>query len=327
MEDYRIPVTILTGFLGSGKTTLLNRFIKEYPDKKFAIIENEFGEINIDSNLVVGVEGDNIFEMSNGCICCTLNDDLYKVLDKLLNSEKPFNHLIIESTGIADPTSIIHPFIVDYEIQLQFRLDSLICLVDSEFILDIIETEQEALKQIALADVIILNKKGNVSPEFFIEVKNEVSAINCIAEIIETDFADIKGNDILNKQVLTPQNINEFFKKVFSTDSSSKPNPIHAKSMHAHSFIIKGEMDYERFSLWMDYFLTFNQNSIYRIKGIFYFADVACKMIAQSVKTSFLMMEGEAWKNDDQKESKVVFIGKYLDAEVIEENLMSFVIR
>lgn len=327
MEDYRIPVTILTGFLGAGKTTLLNKLIKEYPEKKFAIIENEFGEVNIDSDLVIGVEENNIFEMSNGCICCTLNDDLYKVLDNLLNSEKPFNHLIIESTGIADPTSIIHPFIVDYEIQLQFRLDSLICLVDSELIMDIIKDEQEALKQIALADVIILNKKGNVSAEFFAEVKNEVTSINTLAEIIETDFAEFKGNDLLNKQVLTPQNINEFFKKVFAVKPENKLSDLHSKSMHAHSFIIEGEMDYERFSLWMDYFLTFNQNSIYRIKGIFCFAEVPTKMIAQSVKTSFLMMEGEYWTNEEKRESKVVFIGKYLDAEVIEENLRSFLIK
>ena len=327
MEDYRIPVTILTGFLGAGKTTLLNRIINRYPEKKFAIIENEFGEVNIDSDLVIGVDGNNIFEMSNGCICCTLNDDLYKVLDNLLNSEKPFNHLIIESTGIADPASIIHPFIVDYEIQLQFRLDSLICLVDSEHIIETIKDEQEALKQIALADVIILNKKGTVSSDFFEEVKNEVTSINNLAEIIETDFADFADNSILNKQVLTPQNTNEFFKRVFTVNTKNKVNPLHAKSMHAHSFIISGEMDYERFSLWMDYFLTFNQNSIYRIKGIFCFADSPVKMIAQSVKTSFLLMEGDLWLKQEKKESKVVFIGKYLDSDVIEENLKSFVIR
>ena len=327
MQDHRIPVTIITGFLGAGKTTLLNKLIARYPEKKFAIIENEFGEINIDSDLVIGVDDNNIFEMSNGCICCSLNDDLYKVLDKLLNSEKPFNHLIIESTGIADPVSIIHPFIVDYEIQLQFRLDGLVCLVDVENISEVMKEEQESIKQIALADVILLNKKSAVKESYFNEVKNAVTEINAFADLIETDFADFGNYNILNINAMTPQNTSDYVSKVFTINQTLKHDKMHSQAIHAHSFSIDGEMDYERFSLWMDYFLTFNQNAVYRIKGILCFSEVPMKMIAQSVKTSFLMMEGELWNEGEPRKSEIVFIGKYLDGEVIEENLRSFVIK
>ena len=127
----KIPVGIITGFLGAGKTTLLNNLIREYPGKRFAIIENEFGEIGLDSELVLNVDNSNIFELSNGCICCSLNEDLAGLLKDLLQTGRPFDYLLIETTGIADPSSVVQPFFSDPDIRTTFTVDSVICLVDA----------------------------------------------------------------------------------------------------------------------------------------------------------------------------------------------------
>lgn len=323
LVDHRIPVTILTGYLGAGKTTLLNHLIQTHPEKKFAIIENEFGDIGIDSDLVVGLDGNNIFELSNGCICCTLNDDLYKVLNRLLNSSKPFNHLIIETTGIADPSSVIQPFLADLDIQMQFRMDGAICLVDSRLIEDILKEEQESTKQLALADLVVINKVSEITNQYRQEVTTMIEQINPHAIKLYTDFARTEYPDILNLHAFNPDRIEEESKNFIATNHTPTA---HGKAIQAHSFIIKGNMDFDKFSLFMDYFLTFNQNSIYRIKGIMSFNEVPHRMVAQSVKTMFLMSEGKPWKNYEIRESRIVFIGKYLDAEIIKENLDSMVI-
>ena len=143
-----IPVTIITGFLGSGKTTFLNHIIKENQTKKFAIIENEFGAINIDSELVIKTN-ENIFELTNGCICCTLNGDLSALLNKLVTGDYDFDHLIIETTGIADPAAVAAVFLTDYNIQTIFKLDGVICLLDTQNVLSVLGVEEEASKQIA----------------------------------------------------------------------------------------------------------------------------------------------------------------------------------
>ena len=321
--DHRIPVTILTGYLGAGKTTLLNHLIQQHPGKKFAIIENEFGDIGIDSELVVGLDGNNIFELSNGCICCTLNDDLYKVLNRLLNSSKPFNHLFIETTGIADPSSVIQPFLADLDIQMQFRMDGVICLADCRLIEDILKDEPEPTKQLALADLVVINKVSEVTEQYKQEVTGLINQINPHAIKLYTDFARTEYPEILNLNAFNPDNIEEQSKNIVAQDHTHSP---HGQAIKAHSFIIKGNLDFDKFSLFMDYFLTFNQNSIYRIKGIMSFNEVPHRMVAQSVKTMFLMTDGKPWKNYEIRESRIVFIGKYLDAEVIKENLDSMLV-
>jgi len=197
MDDNRIPVTIITGFLGAGKTTLLNNLIKKHKEKKFAIIENEFGEIGIDGGLIVGA-GENIFELANGCICCSLNDDFYKTINQLMDGQYVFNHLLIETTGIADPDTIIKAFIAVEDIQMQFVLDSVICLADAINMEDLIDEQPELRKQLALSDIVLLNKTDGIQLDYAHELTRLISEINPTAQVFPVVHANISEIDILD---------------------------------------------------------------------------------------------------------------------------------
>lgn len=148
----KIPVGIITGFLGAGKTTLLNNLIREYPGKRFAIIENEFGEIGLDSELVLNVDNSNICELANGCICCSINEDLAGLVKDLLQTGRPFDYLLIETTGIADPSSVVQPFFSDPDICTTFTMDSVICLIDAIHFMNCFKQQEEVHRQVAMAD-------------------------------------------------------------------------------------------------------------------------------------------------------------------------------
>jgi G3E family GTPase len=191
--DTRVPVTILTGFLGAGKTTLLNHLISSYPDKKIAIIENEFGEIGIDNELVIRPEN-GIFELSNGCICCTLNEELITTLENLLNSQHKFNHLLIETTGIAEPDAIAAAFLATPDIQRTFKVDAVVCIADAHHLTDILDEREEARKQLTFADFVVLNKASEVTPEYLQSVKTLLKQVNPFAAVEAADYCQIKTN-------------------------------------------------------------------------------------------------------------------------------------
>jgi len=155
----KVPVTVLTGFLGSGKTTLLNRILSENHGKRIAVIENEFGEVGVDNDLVIGVE-EEIFEMNNGCICCTVRGDLILILGNLMKRRDRFDHIMIETTGMADPGPVAQTFFMDDDIQTQLSLDGVVTLVDAGHVLLHIDDADEVKEQIAFADVILLNKNA-----------------------------------------------------------------------------------------------------------------------------------------------------------------------
>ncbi len=343
MNENKIPVTIITGFLGAGKTTLLNHINQEFSDKKFAIIENEFGEIGIDNDLVVGVE-DGIFEMSNGCICCELNDDLVEVLIKILNRKDEIDHLIIETTGMAEPDGVAAAFVTDPEVQHYFRLDGTICLADANHILDMVEERPEAKKQVTFADHIIINKQNDVDTNYIEDIKKALKKMNPLASVEAVDYSRTES-DILSLYAYDSKTIEERLAQ--ASDHLHPDHVCHAHCTHehvdhhdreqrdekghrhhhhsdvvSHSFIIDEPFDLLKFRHWMNILLMLQGARIYRVKGIIHFMYKEERMIVQSVKNMHTFQAGAPW-GTEKKQSKIVFIGLGLKREELERSLNS----
>lgn len=312
----KTPVTIITGFLGAGKTTLLNRLIADNPNTKFAIIENEFGEIPIDNELVVGA-GDGIFELTNGCICCTLNVELGKVLRHLVDKFRDFDHLIIETTGIADPAGVAAAFVSDMKVQNRFELDATLCLVDAAHLEGTLAAQDDvAAQQIAFADVLLLNKADQVSAETLTRVQQTAQSINPYAQVTSGSFSQFPDIDLLRIKAHQTATI------------ENKTHHIHAHSHHhenlvSHSFSFEQPFDEEKFKLWIYQLLHVQSKGIYRIKGVLHFAGHKKKIVFQTVKNQFVFDEGSFWENNQTPMSKIVFIGHNLHEKVLQRRLNS----
>ncbi len=326
----KIPVGIITGFLGAGKTTLLNNLIREYPAKRFAIIENEFGEIGLDSELVLNVDNSNICELANGCICCSLNEDLAGLVKDLLHTGRPFDYLLIETTGIADPSPVVQPFFSDQDIRSSFIMDSVICLIDALHFKHYFKQQDEVPRQVAMADLMLLNKAGEADKKSLSDIMEVLHSLNPHAEIIQTNHADIKDQRLLERQAYRADRVGYItmipeamdrsgYYKGDSTDQLLVRDPGPDHSISSYSFRFPGNFDIEKFSYWIEYFLYINQSNVFRIKGILSFAENPHKMILQTIRSSYLLEEWEFWAVGEERINRLIFIGKEIPHEDIRE--------
>jgi G3E family GTPase len=318
-----IPVTIITGFLGAGKTTLLNHLISDNSELTFAVIENEFGEIGIDNELVKNI-GDGIFEMSNGCICCSLNDELVETLSKLLNQDKKFDHLIIETTGIAEPDAVAAAFVTDPSIQEYFFLNAVICLVDAENIENILKEREEAKKQISFADYILINKIELVDNEYIEKLKKIMTEVNPLATCSTSSFAKYQDN-LLNINAYNTVNVENKIRAQHQNAEHPHFDHHHHQHKHddivSHSFIFDRSFDMLKLRHWMQVLLMIQGEGIYRVKAVLDVQWQDKKVILQSVRKSYSFQLGEDWPANKPRQSRIVFIGKNLRKEILEKNL------
>ncbi len=199
MSSEKIPVTVLTGYLGAGKTTLLNRILTEDHGKKFAVIVNEFGEIGIDNELVVDAD-EEVFEMNNGCICCTVRGDLIRIIEGLMRRKGKFDAILVETTGLADPAPVAQTFFVDADVQNQTRLDAIVTVADAKFLAARLKDAPEAKNQIVFADVVLLNKIDLVNQEELEEVEARIRGLNPYAKIYRTRKCDVPLEAVLDRK-------------------------------------------------------------------------------------------------------------------------------
>jgi G3E family GTPase len=313
MSD-KIPVTVLTGYLGAGKTTLLNRILTEPHGKKFAVIVNEFGEVGIDNDLVVGAD-EEVFEMNNGCICCTVRGDLIRILDGLMKRKGKFDGIIVETTGLADPAPVAQTFFMDQDVGDLTRLDAVVTVADAKWLKDRLKDAPEAKNQIAFADVILLNKTDLVTSEELASVESRIRMINPYAKLHRTQNANVPIDAVLGQNAFDLDRILEIEPDFLEEGHHHH----HADDIRSFSIRHEGAVDPDKFMPWIqDLTQTFGAD-ILRCKGIMSFKAEPRRFVFQGVH---MILDGDLqrdWKPGEPRQSRLVFIGRHLDEKAIRE--------
>lgn len=316
----RVPVTVVTGFLGSGKTTLVNRILGEQHGRKIAVIINEFGEVSVDGQLVVTDDQEDLVEFNNGCLCCTVRGDLVDTLAKL-KDRADLDAILIETTGLADPAPVASTFFIADEIKSDTRLDSFVTLADAVNLETNLEQSEEALEQIAFADIILLNKMDLVSQEQAEGVERRIRTLNPIAKIHRTEHSTIDLDKV-------------FGVGAFDLDAKLEVDPTFLDDLeHEHddavtSFFLREErpIDINHFMLWLTPLLQERGEDLLRSKGIFYAQGFNERVVFQSVRMLTAMKPDRPWKPDEKKCTEFVVIGRNLDREEFAAGFASCVV-
>ena len=324
----KIPVTVLTGYLGAGKTTLLNRILTGDHGKRYAVIVNEFGEIGIDNDLVVGADED-VFEMNNGCVCCTVRGDLIRIVQGLMKRKGGFDAIIVETTGLADPGPVAQTFFVDEEVRAKTRLDSVTTVVDAKHLPLRLADSKEAVEQIAFADQIVLNKTDLVSEDELKAVEATIRRLNPLAPIHRAQRSDVPLDAILGRGSFDLGRITELEPEFL--------NPAHGEAGHVHDEHCDHDHDHHehdhvaqagirgvalssdkpvdgiKVTQWLNDLIATKGPDILRAKGILDVKGDDRRLVFQAVH---MIMEGDfqrPWKDGEPRYSRLVFIGRDLD--------------
>jgi G3E family GTPase len=346
----KVPVTVLTGYLGAGKTTLLNRILSEPHGKKYAVIVNEFGEIGIDNDLVVGAD-EEVFEMNNGCICCTVRGDLVRILDGLMRRKGKFDAIIVETTGLADPAPVAQTFFIDENIGRRTKLDAVVTVADAKWLNDRLKDAPEAKNQIAFADVILINKTDLVSPKELEEVEARIRGINPYAKLHKTERAQIPLDAVLGRNAFDLDRILDLEPAFLEGDDHDHEHrhdhghghgdhhdhdhDHHHNHEHAHShgglkhyhdeemqsISLKSDkpLDPDKFFPWVQDLVQKEGPNILRCKGILDFKGDDKRFVFQGVH---MILDGDhqrPWTKDEKRQSRIVFIGRNLPGKKITE--------
>jgi G3E family GTPase len=335
----RIPVTVLTGYLGAGKTTLLNRILSEPHGRRYAVIVNEFGEIGIDNDLVVGAD-EEVFEMNNGCICCTVRGDLVRIIDGLMRRKSKFDAIIVETTGLADPAPVAQTFFVDENVGRKAKLDAVVTVADAKWLQHRLQDAPEAKSQIAFADVILLNKTDLVPADELGEVEARVRGINPYARLHRTERCSVPLDEVLGRNAFDLDRILEIEPEFLGDDRDHDHHHEHGDhDHHGHdggglrhyhdedmqSLALRSDrpIDPDKFFPWVQDLVQKEGPDILRCKGILSFKGDDQRFVFQGVH---MILDGDhqrAWREGEKRESRIVFIGRRLPQERIRQGFES----